>query len=121
MSLLKPRDNVGVFVSYRRADSAGYAGRLVDHLKSQFGQQVFFDVDSINPGANFHQVIEETFAKCGAVVILIGKRWLERDAGMPRFGEEQDVITQEIGLAMESKLPILPVLVDGACMPGEDR
>ena len=119
MSLLKPRDNVGIFVSYRRADSAGYAGRLVDHLKSQFGQQVFFDVDSINPGANFHQVIEETFAKCGAVVILIGKRWLERDAAMPPFGDSKDVITQEVRFAMESRLPILPVLVDGATMPAE--
>jgi len=120
-SLFAPREKVGIFISYRRADTAGHAGRLVDQLKSRFGDQVFFDVDSIKPGANFHQVIEETFTKCGAVVVLIGKRWLERDAGMPRFGEEQDVITQEIGLAMVSKLPILPVLVDGASMPGESQ
>ena len=119
MSLLKPRENVGIFVSYRRADTAGHAGRLVDHLKTQFGQQVFFDVDSISPGANFHKVIEETFAKCGAVVVLIGKSWLERDASMPPFGDSKDVITQEIRFAMESNLPIVPVLVDGATMPSE--
>jgi len=119
MSLLKPRENVGIFVSYRRADTAGYAGRLVDQLKSHFGQAVFFDVDSISPGANFHQVIQETFAKCGAVVVLIGKKWLERDPAMPPFGDPKDVITQEIHFAMESRLPILPVLVDGASMPGE--
>ena len=82
-SLFAPREKVGIFISYRRADTAGHAGRLVDQLKSRFGDQVFFDVDSIKPGANFHQVIEETFTKCGAVVVLIGKRWLERDAGMP--------------------------------------
>ena len=119
MSFLKARENVGIFISYRRADTAGHAGRLVDHLKTQFGQQVFFDVDSISPGANFHKVIEETFAKCGAVVVLIGKRWLERDASMPPFGDSRDVITQEIRFAMESKLPIVPVLVDGATMPSE--
>lgn len=118
-SFFKARENVGIFVSYRRADSAGHAGRLVDHLKTQFGQQVFFDVDSINPGANFHKVIEETFAKCGAVVVLIGKRWLERDASMPPFGDSKDIITQEIRFAMESNLPIVPVLVDGATMPSE--
>ena len=78
-------------------------------------------MDSIKPGANFRQVIEDTFTKCGAVIVLIGKRWLERDAGMPRFGEEQDVITQEVRLAMGSNLPILPVLVDGASMPGESQ
>ncbi|MEA2657654.1 MAG: hypothetical protein QOF64_232 [Candidatus Binatota bacterium] len=120
MSLLKPRENVGIFVSYRRADTAGHAGRLVDHLKTQFGQ-VFFDVDSISPGANFHKVIEETFAKCGAVVVLIGKSWLERDASMPPFGDSKDIITQEIRFAMESNLPIVPVLVDGATMPSEAK
>jgi hypothetical protein len=119
MSLIKPRENVGIFVSYRRADTAGYAGRLVDQLKTHFGQAVFFDVDSISPGANFHQVIQDTFAKCGAVVVLIGKRWMERDPTMPPFGDPKDVITQEIRFAMESRLPILPVLVDGASMPGE--
>jgi len=120
-SLFAPREKVGIFISYRRADTAGHAGRLVDQLKSRFSDEVFFDVDSIKPGANFHQVIEDTFTKCGAVIVLIGKRWLERDAGMPRFGEEQDVITQEIRFAMASKLPIVPVLVDGACMPGESQ
>lgn len=119
MSFWKPPENVGIFVSYRRADSAGYAGRVVDQLKNHFGRGVFFDVDSITPGANFHQVIQETFAQCGAVVILIGKRWLERDPEMPPFGDPQDVITQEMRFAMASGLPILPVLVDGASMPGE--
>ena len=120
-SLLAPREKVGIFISYRRADTAGHAGRLVDQLKSRFGDQVFFDVDSIKPGANFHQVIEDTFTKCGAVIVLIGKRWMERDDGMPLLGDEQDVITQEVRLAMASKLPILPVLVDGASMPGESQ
>jgi len=120
-SLFAPREKVGIFISYRRADTAGHAGRLVDQLKARFGDQVFFDVDSIRPGANFREVIEETFTNCGAVIVLIGKRWLERDAGMPRFGDDQDVITQEIRLAMASKLPILPVLVDGASMPGESQ
>ena len=119
MSVFAAREKVGIFISYRRADTAGYAGRIVDQLKSRFGDQVFFDVDSIKPGLNFHQVIEDTLAKCGAVVVLIGKKWLERDEAMPRFGDEHDVITQEIRLTMQSKLPIVPVLVDGASMPPE--
>ncbi len=65
MKLFSAPDKVAIFVSYRRADSAGYAGRLVDKLKAQFGNQVFFDVDSIRPGANFHDVIRETLDKCG--------------------------------------------------------
>ena len=119
MKLFSAPDKVAIFVSYRRADSAGYAGRLVDKLKAQFGNQVFFDVDSIRPGANFRDVIGETLDKCGAVVLLIGKRWLERNESMPPFGDPQDVITQEIQSTLELKIPIVPVLVDGASMPAE--
>jgi TIR domain len=117
MKLFSAPDKVAIFVSYRRADSAGYAGRLVDKLKSEFGDQVFFDVDSIRPGANFHDVIRETLDKCGAVVLLIGKRWLERNDSMPPFGDPMDVITQEVQATLELKIPIVPVLVDAAPMP----
>jgi hypothetical protein len=117
MKLFSAPDKVAIFVSYRRADSAGYAGRLVDKLKSEFGDQIFFDVDSIRPGANFHDVIRETLAKCGAVVLLIGKRWLERNDFMPPFGDPTDVITQEVQATLELKIPIVPVLVDAASMP----
>jgi hypothetical protein len=119
MKLFSAPDKVGIFVSYRRADSAGYAGRLVDKLKAQFGDQVFFDVDSIRPGANFRDVIGETLQKCGAVVLLIGRRWIERNESSPAFGDPKDVITQEVQSTLDLKIPILPVLVDGASMPGE--
>ncbi len=40
-----------IFISYRRNDSAGHAGRLCDHLTGHFGHgQVFMDVDTIRPG-----------------------------------------------------------------------
>lgn len=117
MKFFSAPDKVGIFVSYRRADSAGYAGRLVDKLESEFGDQVFFDVDSIRPGANFHDVIRETLDKCGAVVLLIGKRWLERNDSMPPFGDPMDVITQEVQATLELKIPMVPVLVDAASMP----
>ncbi len=119
MSILKSRDNVGIFISYRRADTAGQAGRLADKLKGRFGDLLFFDIDSIEPGANFRDKIASTFAKCGAVVVMIGKKWLDREPSMPPFGDPRDVITQELTFAMEARLPILPVLVDGASMPSE--
>lgn len=113
--------NFGIFVSYRRADTAGHAGRLADQLKSQFGDQVFLDVDSIKPGANFRDVIKETLDKCGAVIVLVGKRWRERDETAPPFGDPSDVITQEIQMSLDLKIPLVPVLVDGASMPSESE
>jgi hypothetical protein len=76
-------------------------------------------VDSIRPGANFHEVIDETLQKCGAVVLLIGKRWLERNEFTPPFGDPSDVITQEVQSTLDLNIPIIPVLVDGASMPDQ--
>ena len=47
-----------IFVSYRRQDSAGHAGRLFDRLSSRFPDRVFMDVDTIEPGIDFVESIE---------------------------------------------------------------
>lgn len=40
-----------IFISYRRDDSAAYAGRLYDRLTNHFGQRhIFMDIDHIKPG-----------------------------------------------------------------------
>ena len=49
----------GVFLSYRREDSAGFAGRLADGLEAEFGAgSVFRDVDDIRPGDDFQLAID---------------------------------------------------------------
>jgi TIR domain len=71
-----------IFISYRRDDSAGHAGRLFDRLSDHFGRdQVFMDIDSIEPGVDFAQVVEDTMGRCEAVVALIGPHWLTVPAG----------------------------------------
>jgi len=50
----------GIFISYRREDSAGWAGRLHDRLSARFGRRaVFIDVDTLAPGQDFPTTIEE--------------------------------------------------------------
>jgi hypothetical protein len=50
-----------VFISYRRADSAGYSGRVMDRLDRELGRDlVFMDVDAIPLGTNFSKVLQET-------------------------------------------------------------
>jgi hypothetical protein len=68
--LLTVGDNLeSVFLSYRREDSAGYAGRLAEHLGSDIGHQhVFMDVQDIVPGQDFAHAIENTIAACQAVM-----------------------------------------------------
>jgi hypothetical protein len=67
-----------IFISYRRADSAGYAGRLYEHLSRCLEPTaLFMDIDDIPPGADFVQVIEQTLAQVDTVLVMIGPQWLE--------------------------------------------
>ena len=66
-----------IFISYRRDDSAGYAGRLFDRLNAHFGaKQIFMDIDNIEPGEDFRKVIENAVGSCDVLLALIGKQWL---------------------------------------------
>jgi hypothetical protein len=45
-----------VFISYRRDDSAGYAGRVMDRLKTELGLDLLFmDVDAITSWDKFRK------------------------------------------------------------------
>ena len=74
----------GIFISYRRDNSAGEAGRLFDDLAAQFGpDKVFMDVAGIAPGRDFRKAIDQNVASCGVVLAMIGKDWVDAkdDAG----------------------------------------
>jgi len=111
-----------IFISYRRADARGYAGRLEDTLKSYFGAgRVFRDIGGINPGEDFKEAIDQTIMEAGALIVLIGPNWLVRnDSGTPRLHEAGDHVAGEIQAALEQRRLIIPVLVDGAAMPREE-
>ena len=84
-----------IFISYRREDSIAYSGRLYDRLTAEFGKgQVFMDIDSMDPGSDFVDVIERTVAACDAVLVVIGKQWLSAsDAqGRPRIENPEDFV-----------------------------
>ena len=65
-----------IYLSYRRMDAAGYAGRLFDHLNHHFGAgSVFMDIGGIAGGEEFSRVIETALNACDVVLVLIGKSW----------------------------------------------
>jgi len=114
------KQNGKLFISYRRADARGVAGRLGDTLGAYFGDdRVFRDIEDIAGGADFGDVIEQNLQTADAVIVLIGPDWLliKDDAGRRRLEDPQDWVAQEIAVAIQLKKPIFPVLVDGAFMP----
>ena len=50
----------GIFIGYRRDDSAGHARALFDRLRAHFGAElVFMDVTDIEPGMDFTEVLDK--------------------------------------------------------------
>jgi hypothetical protein len=110
----------GIFISYRREDSAGYAGRLYDHLSGHFGRErVFIDIDTITPGQDFAEVLDRNVTSCDALIAVIGKSWLMcGDAqGDRRLDDPHDFVRIEVAAALDRRIPVIPVLVGGAAMP----
>lgn len=109
-----------IFISYRRDDSAGYAGRIYDRLTSHFGaDRVFMDVDDIKPGDDFVKVLDESEKNCAALVVVIGRIWSSvRSAknGLRLF-DPQDFVRREIAAGLKNNVRLFPVLVGGAAMP----
>lgn len=114
----------GIFISYRREDSAAAAGRIFDHLVSRFGRDlVFMDVDALEPGVDFVEELNRRVGGCDALIAVIGRDWLEaRDAkGRRRIDLDHDFVQIEIAAALQRNVRVIPVLVDDADMPAADQ
>ena len=94
----------GVFISYRREDSAAYAGRLFDILSTEFGpENTFMDVDDIKGGDNFVAVIDRNLDVSDALLAVIGPHWLSvtEQSGGRRLANPADFVRVEIAKALE--------------------
>jgi formylglycine-generating enzyme required for sulfatase activity len=110
----------GIFISYRREDSIDFAGRLYDKLAQHFDHdQIFMDIDTIEPGLDFVEVIEEAVGSCNVLIAVIGKQWLTiaDAAGQRRLDNPNDFVRLEIKTALERNIRVIPALIRGAPMP----
>ena len=90
-------------MSYRREISAMSAGRLYDRLSRHFASdQIFMDVDTIEPGVDFMRTIEEAVAACDVLIAVIGERWLTAtdEEGRRRLDNSEDFVRIEIETAL---------------------
>ena len=110
----------GIFISYRREDTADAAGRLYDLLRARFGhRRVFMDVDTIKPGEVFAESIGRMVGSCDALVAMIGPSWLtHKDAeGLRRLDDEKDFVRLELAAALKRNVRVIPCLIGDAGMP----
>jgi F5/8 type C domain/TIR domain len=111
--------NGNIFISYRRGDASGHAGRIYDRLNLSFPGRVFRDVASISIGGDFLKIIEEHIGTCKVFIELIGDEWatMKDHAGRRRLDQPNDFVRIEVATALRRGIPVIPILVDGAQMP----
>lgn len=109
-----------IFLSYRRDDAEGEAGRLFDDLTAEFGtDKVFMDVAGIELGRDFRKVIDENVSSCGVLLAMIGKSWIDAkdEDGRRRLDAPLDFVRLETASALKRDIPVIPVLVQRGRMP----
>jgi hypothetical protein len=114
----------GIFINYRRDDVRGVAGRLYDHLTTTFSKDdVFMDVDAMEPGIDFVRQLDSKVSQCHVLLAMIGPNWLEaRDRdGKPRLDDDKDFVRVELASALKREIHVIPVLIDGAQMPPQEK
>jgi hypothetical protein len=110
----------GIYLSYRRSESAAYAGRLFDHLSRHFGRRsVFMDTATIRRGEDFPQAIEAALNACDVVLVVIGPTWATNTGhdGRCRLDDPKDWVRLEVAAALRRDILVVPVLVEGARLP----
>ena len=109
-----------IFISYRRDDSAGWAGRVYDRIAHEFAaENCFMDVEGIQAGENFDEVIVEQVAKADVALVMIGPQWFAPDpaTGLRRIDKPGDWVRREIEAALANGATVIPLLVQGAKSP----
>lgn len=113
-----------IFLSYRRDDASGHAGRLYDALASRYGDRnVFMDVDAIPLGSDFGGAIDRAVEACDVVIVLIGRGWLQAtDAnGRRRLDDGADYVRREVESALAHDVLVVPTCVQGAPVPRAEQ
>jgi hypothetical protein len=98
-----------VFFSYHRTDAAA-AARLKTELELM-GLSVFLDADSLRPGIDWQQELEQALRNAPAIAVLIGPD----DVGPTQEREVRTALDLQVASRTAGKpLPVIPVILPGA-------
>jgi len=69
---------MAVFINYRREDSEGDTRAIYNRLAEETDESnLFLDFEAIGAGEKWRLRIDDTLKKVGAVIVVIGPRWLD--------------------------------------------
>jgi FHA domain/TIR domain len=113
-----------IFISYRRLDSEQVAGRMFDRLSAVYGpNNIFFDTEAIPGAVDFRTRVQSAVQQSAVVLVVIGNEWFAPLTKFRLFDffhpkrKTEDFVQGEIEAAIQWRVPIVPLLVNGAAMP----
>ena len=109
-----------VFINYRVGDGAMVAGHLRESLIDALGTDavLFYSAPRARE-AFFDREILDAVDACDVMVAVIGPHWLAstRADGTRALAHEDDWVRRELALALQHRIPVVPLLVERATMP----
>ncbi len=111
-----------LFISYRRSDTGGDAGRLNDTLIQLLGPDAtFFDLNSIVPGKDFEVELKQALSQTTVLLALIGPEWEAAPDPLhqSRLHDVKDYVRMELLAALQRDVPIVPVLLNRSSVPSD--
>src|SRR4051794_29685038 len=119
---MSDRSCSGIFISYRRDDTADLCDRVYERLARHWPQRVFVDIDGIVDGDLFAKAIEDTLQNCVVVLVLIGRNWLSitNEQGARRIDDPGDYLRIEVATALGRGIKVVPVLAGNTALPKRD-
>ncbi|MGA9578080.1 MAG: toll/interleukin-1 receptor domain-containing protein [Terrimicrobiaceae bacterium] len=106
-----------VFLSYRRSDTGGEAGRLADTFQQKLGEGLTFrDVSNIPLGEQFDAVLRKELLAAKTVLVLIGPTWLI-ELRQRLTQRDVDHLRVEVSTALAAQKRVIPILLKGAALP----
>jgi hypothetical protein len=109
----------GIFCSYRRRITGGYAGHLRTSLSEIYrDDHISMDIE-IEPGEDFERWIKQRVASCDVLLAILGPGWatVTDGEGNLRLHDPHDYARVEIEEGLQRGVPIIPVLVGDAIPP----
>jgi hypothetical protein len=110
---------------YRRLDSEEVVDRIYESFEAALPKEALFrDIDTIPPGVDFRNYVQEALRNCHVVLVFIGRDWLGAadERGARRLDNPRDHVRIEVETALEAAeagARLIPVLVRRASMPQE--
>ena len=114
---------MNIFINYRRADSQYQVDRLYEELSNYLEdaeQQLYMDIEATPLGIDYIDYIQKKITDTDVFLAVIGDEWLhikDKESDELRLQNPNDLVRQEIAIALEGDIPVIPTILDEATVP----